>query len=305
MQIAKTIAELKALRSQWRDGNLTVSLVPTMGALHQGHLQLVERARSLANRLAVSIFVNPTQFGPSEDFQRYPRMLDEDLRRLEESGVDAVFLPDVSEIYPQGYKTFVTVEELGERLCGVSRPTHFRGVATVVLKLFNIVQPDFAVFGQKDAQQAVIIRRLVRDLNLDVEIVVCPIVREPDGLALSSRNRYLNAEERRQATVLYHCLEYARQAVEEGERRTANLLEEIRRRIAAVPLARLDYAEIVDLETLSRLESVTQDALLALAVFIGNTRLIDNTVLGWGSQGLEAGPKAGAEGERTILRCSE
>src|SRR6185503_5176230 len=191
MQIVESIRAFKQLRSSWADQDLTVSLVPTMGALHGGHLSLLGSARE-ADRVTVSIFVNPTQFGPHEDLQRYPRPLEQDLSLLKEHGVDAVFLPSASEIYPEGYRTFVTVDDLSSRLCGVSRPGHFRGVATVVLKLFNIVRPHRAVFGQKDAQQTIILRRMVRDLNLDVELIVQPIVRETDGLALSSRNQYLN-----------------------------------------------------------------------------------------------------------------
>jgi len=278
MQIVESIAEFKQLRSAWGDQHLTVSLVPTMGALHAGHLSLLSPARE-ADRLVVSIFVNPTQFGPHEDLQRYPRPLEQDLSLLKARGVDAVFLPSASEIYPEGYRTFVTVDELSSRLCGVSRPGHFRGVATVVLKLFNIAQPHRAVFGQKDAQQTVILRRMVRDLDLDVEIIVQPIVREADGLALSSRNRYLNPEERKAATVLFRSLEFARQASLQGESRADVLLRGVRELIGSEPLARLDYAEIVSIDDLSPLPQVTTNALLALALFIGRTRLIDNTFL--------------------------
>jgi pantoate--beta-alanine ligase len=279
MLITRSIVDFKKTRSEWWHQKLTVALVPTMGALHEGHLSLIRKAQTLADCIAVSVFVNPTQFGPNEDFERYPRALEADLQLLAKNRVDAVLLPEVSAIYPPGYKTLVTVQNLGEKLCGVSRPTHFRGVATVVLKLFNIAQPQVAVFGRKDAQQTLIIQRMARDLNLDVSIVVCPIVREADGLALSSRNRYLNAEERQAATVLYRCLDYAKQAVALGENRTAVLLQEIRQRIVAEPLARLDYAEIVDLQELSPVESITEEVLLALAVFIGKTRLIDNVLL--------------------------
>jgi pantoate--beta-alanine ligase len=279
MFITRSIVDFKKTRSEWWHQKLTVALVPTMGALHEGHLSLIKTAQTLADCVAVSVFVNPTQFGPNEDFERYPRALEDDLPLLRENKVDAVFLPEVSAIYPPGYKTLVTVQDLGEKLCGVSRPTHFRGVATVVLKLFNIVQPNVAVFGQKDAQQTIIIRRMTRDLNLEVDIVVCPIVREADGLALSSRNRYLNTEERQAATLLYRCLEYAKQAAALGENRASVLLREIRQRIAAEPLARLDYAEIVDLQELSPVELITEEVLLALAVFIGKTRLIDNVLL--------------------------
>jgi pantoate--beta-alanine ligase len=278
MQIVESIAEFKQLRSAWEDQDLSVSLVPTMGALHAGHLSLLGPARD-ADRMVVSIFVNPAQFGPLEDLNRYPRPLEQDLSLLNARGVDAVLLPSGSEIYPEGYRTFVTVEGLSSRLCGLSRPGHFRGVATVVLKLFNIVRPHKAVFGQKDAQQTIILSRMVRDLNLDVELIVQPIVREADGLALSSRNRYLNPKERQAATVLFRSLESARQAVLGGERRVGVLLQGVQELIADEPLARLDYAEIVSADDLSPLQEVTSPALLAIAVFIGETRLIDNTFL--------------------------
>jgi len=278
MQIVESVDAFKQLRSTWDDRHLTVALVPTMGALHAGHLSLLDAARE-ADRLVVSIFVNPTQFGPHEDLQRYPRPLDQDLSLLKARGVDAVFVPSVSEIYPEGYRTFVTVDDLSSRLCGVSRPGHFRGVATVVLKLFNIVRPHRAVFGQKDAQQTVILRRMIQDLDLDVELIVQPIVREDDGLALSSRNQYLNPEERRAATVLFRSLEFARHASLRGEHRADVLLHRVRDLIESEPLARLDYAEIVSVDDLSPLDEVTKGALLVLAVFIGKTRLIDNTFL--------------------------
>ena len=278
MQIVESIRAFKQLRSSWEDQDLSVSLVPTMGALHAGHLSLLVPARE-TDRLVVSIFVNPTQFGPHEDLQRYPRPLEKDLSLLKERGVDAVFLPTVSEIYPEGYRTFVTVDELSSRLCGASRPGHFRGVATVVLKLFNIIRPHRAVFGQKDAQQTIILRRMVHDLNLDVELIVQPIVRESDGLALSSRNQYLNTEERKAATVLFRSLELARQASLRGQSRADVLLRGVRNLVESEPLARLDYAELVSADDLSPLDEVRDHALLALAVFIGKTRLIDNTFL--------------------------
>ena len=250
-----------------------------MGALHAGHLSLVQQGHKISDHVLVSIFVNPKQFGPDEDFQKYPRTLDRDLSLLEESGVGSVFIPEVGEMYPTGFETHVIVEELSRKLCGVSRPVHFRGVATVVLKLINIVQPESAIFGQKDAQQFIIIRRMLRDLNLDVELVACPIVREPDGLALSSRNHYLDEAERKAATILYQCLHWAKQSVEQGEARSERILEEIKDRIEREPLAQLDYAEIVDGENLGRKATVEKNSLLALAVFIGRTRLIDNIVL--------------------------
>lgn len=288
MQIVKTVADFKTLRAEWDRQRLRVSLVPTMGALHAGHLSLLGPARK-ADRLVVSIFVNPAQFGPQEDLQRYPRPLERDLSLLEAQGVDTVFLPSATEIYPEGYRTFVTVEGMSSELCGASRPGHFRGVATVVLKLFHIVRPHWAVFGQKDAQQTIILRRMVRDLNLDVDLLVQPIVREVDGLALSSRNQYLSGEERKAATILFRSLELARQAWLRGERESAVLLRGVRELIDSESLARLDYAAIVSVEDLRPLAEVSADALLALAVFVGSTRLIDNVFL---PQPL---PRAGSE----------
>ena len=278
MQIVKTVAAFKRLRSAWDEQPLTVSLVPTMGALHAGHLSLLGPARE-ADRMVVSIFVNPTQFGPHEDYQRYPHPLERDLSLLRAHGVDTVFLPSAPEIYPEGYCTFVTVEGLSSRLCGISRPGHFRGVATVVLKLFNIVRPHRAVFGQKDAQQTIILSRMVRDLNLDVELIVQPIVREADGLALSSRNQYLSPEERRAATILFRSLAFAQEASLRGESRSDVLLRGVKQLVESEPLARLDYAEIVSADDLSSLVQIKPKALLAMAVFIGKTRLIDNAFL--------------------------
>ncbi len=279
MQVVESIADFSHIRSQLHQERARVALVPTMGALHEGHRSLLCQARKISDHVVVSIFVNPTQFGPNEDFHQYPRTLSRDVRLLEQVGTDTVFVPHIREVYPQGFKTYVIVEELSQKLCGISRPSHFRGVATIVLKLFNIVRPAFAVFGQKDAQQCVILQRMVKDLHLDVEIVVCPIVREADGLAMSSRNSYLNQSERKAATILYRCLEWAQRKVAEGGDCSAVILQGIREQIGREPLAALDYAEIVDLSNLSSLVTVERDSLLALAVFIGQTRLIDNTVL--------------------------
>jgi pantoate--beta-alanine ligase len=279
VRIVKTVAEFKSLRSQLLKQQARVSLVPTMGALHAGHLNLVSRAKEISDHVVVSIFVNPTQFGPNEDFQKYPRTIERDLDLLKKSGAGSVFLPEPAEMYPKGFTTYVVVEELSQRLCGVSRPVHFRGVATIVLKLFNIIEPDVAVFGQKDAQQWVLIRRMLQDLNLEVEIVVVPTAREPDGLALSSRNQYLSETERRAATILYRCLCWAKQRVEQGEKVAERILQGIEERIVAEPSARLDYAEIVNPDTLEPKATIDGNALLALAVFIGKTRLIDNIVL--------------------------
>ncbi|MFN8008536.1 MAG: pantoate--beta-alanine ligase [Terriglobia bacterium] len=279
MELVRTIPESRGLRRQWHQENSRVALVPTMGALHEGHLSLVRRAKELANRVVVSIFVNPTQFGPNEDFQRYPRPLEKDLGLLEAEKVDGVYIPDASGIYPADFRTFVTVEELSEKLCGKTRPGHFRGVTTIVCKLFSIWQPELALFGWKDAQQCILIRRMIEDLSLPVELVACPIVRESDGLALSSRNRYLNQEERAAATSLNRSLRWAKDQAVRGELSSAVLLDGVKSLLHAEPLIRLDYAEIVDLHDLSPLETVTPSALLALAAFLGKTRLIDNVVL--------------------------
>ncbi len=276
MQVARTITEARAIRRALPG---TWGFVPTMGYLHEGHLSLVRRARAENDHVAVSIFVNPTQFGPHEDYNRYPRDLERDLRLLEPLGVDLVFAPPVEEMYPPGFQTWVVVEEVTRPLEGAARPGHFRGVATVVTKLFNIIQPDRAYFGQKDAQQAVVIRRMVQDLNIPVEIVVCPTVREPDGLAMSSRNTYLSPEERRAATVLFRALQAAKARYEQGERDAERLRAIMREVIQAEPLARLDYVSVADPETLQELSRVEDRALLSLAVYIGKTRLIDNILL--------------------------
>lgn len=253
-----------------------LGFVPTMGALHEGHLSLLERARQQCAPVAVSIFVNPLQFGPAEDYHRYPRHPERDRRLLEQSGVDVLFAPSVEELYPSGYATYVVVEGLSERLEGRSRPGHFRGVATVVAKLLMILQPDVAFFGRKDAQQARIVQQLVRDLHLDTELVICPIVREPDGLACSSRNVYLQGDERRAATVLYRALQTARALIEAGERDAARVRAAVLAVVQAEPLARLDYAEIVQAESFEPVSVVGPNCYVLLAVWIGTTRLIDN-----------------------------
>lgn len=276
MRTVTAIREMKALVATWREAGRTVGLVPTMGYLHEGHLSLVRGSKERCGATVVSIFVNPAQFGPGEDLQRYPRDLERDAAMLEKEGVDTLFVPAAEEIYPPGYRTTVEVHGLQDRLCGRTRPGHFRGVATVVLKLFNIVRPDVAFFGAKDAQQSVIVEKMTRDLDLDVEIAVCPIVREPDGLAMSSRNTYLSPDERRAATVLSRSLAEAERLVREGERNAARLAGRMNEIIAGEPLARLDYAEIVEAETLEPVVEVRGDTLLLLAVYIGRTRLIDN-----------------------------
>jgi len=279
MKVVESLAGMKALAREWRRAGKTIGFVPTMGYLHEGHLSLARESRRRAGVTVVSIFVNPTQFGPNEDFQKYPRDLAKDGAYLERGGVECLFYPAAAEIYPPGYRTSVEVAGLQDKLCGRSRPGHFRGVATVVLKLFEIVRPDLAFFGAKDAQQVLIIRRMAADLDLDVEIVTCPIVREPDGLALSSRNAYLGPEERQAALALSTSLRWAERAVAAGERDTARLLAGIRSVLEAEPLARIDYVEAVDPETLEPAAEVRGEVLVALAVFIGSTRLIDNVRL--------------------------
>jgi len=276
MDVCTTIIEFRTRRNPLKG---SLGLVPTMGFLHEGHLALVRRARAENDHVAVSIFVNPTQFGPHEDLARYPRDLPRDLDLLRREGVDLVFAPTVVEMYPPDYHTYVVVEEITERLEGQARPGHFRGVATVVAKLFNIVRPTRAYFGQKDAQQVVVIQHMVRDLDFDLEIVVCPTVREPDGLALSSRNVYLNPAERQAATVLYRALQRAAELYAAGERDAGVLRRSMLELIDAEPLARPDYVSVADLGTLVELERVEGRALASLAVRIGTTRLIDNMLL--------------------------
>lgn len=279
MRVVESLAGMKALARKWQQAGKTIGFVPTMGYLHEGHLSLVRESKKRADFTVVSIFVNPAQFGPHEDFGKYPRDLAKDAAYLERGGVDGLFYPSASEVYPPGYRTYVEVTGLQDKLCGRSRPGHFRGVATVVLKLFEVVRPDLAFFGAKDAQQVLIIRRMAADLDLDVEVVTCPIVREPEGLALSSRNAYLGPEERKAALALSTSLRWAERAAAAGERDTARLLAGIRAVLEAEPLARVDYIEAVDPETLEPAAEVRGEVLIALAVFVGSTRLIDNVRL--------------------------
>jgi len=263
-----------------REQDKTIGLVPTMGALHDGHLSLVREARRMCDVVVVSVFVNPTQFGPGEDFEKYPRDLTKDTALLTDYNVDYIFAPTVEEIYPKGFSTYVSVEGLSEQLEGSSRPGHFRGVATVVTILLNTVRPDFAFFGQKDAQQALVIRRLVKDLALDTEIVILPTVREDSGLAISSRNLYLTAEEQQAATVIHRALQAAKNAYKDGERSAGRLADLVRSTVEDEPRARLDYVSVSDAETLERLDKLDErPILIALAAYIGKTRLIDNTIL--------------------------
>jgi len=279
MKLVRSISEMNALCRAARSGGELLGLVPTMGALHEGHLSLVRTARKKSDVVAATIFVNPTQFGPNEDFAKYPRALESDRALLEREGVELVFAPSVEEMYPQGAVTWVVVEGLSERLCGKSRPGHFRGVTTVVAKLFHIVGPDLAFFGQKDAAQVAIIQRMVRDLGMPVTIEVCPIVRQTDGLAISSRNAYLSAQERKSALVLHRSLTRVQKLFESGERDSASLISATKHEVAAEPTVRLDYVEIVDPETLEPETAVTKSTLVAMAAFVGQTRLIDNIVL--------------------------
>jgi pantoate--beta-alanine ligase len=279
MRVVESLAGMKALAREWLKAGKTIGFVPTMGYLHEGHLSLVRESKKRVDVTVVSIFVNPAQFGPHEDFQKYPRDLAKDTAYLETVGVDVIFHPSAAEVYPPDYRTYAEVTGLQDRLCGRSRPGHFRGVVTVVLKLFEIVRPDLAFFGAKDAQQVLIIRRMAADLDLDVEIVTCPIVREPDGLALSSRNAYLGPAERRAALALSTGLRWAERAVTAGERDAARLVAGIGAVLEAEPLARIDYIEAVDPETLEPVAEVRGEVLVALAVFIGSTRLIDNVRL--------------------------
>jgi len=277
VQHIHTIAEMKSACR--RLAGKALGFVPTMGALHEGHLSLVRASKSRCDVTAVSIFVNPLQFGPSEDLAKYPRTLDHDALLLDEFGVDLLFVPGVDEMYPSGAKTCVLVDELSDKLDGASRPGHFRGVATVVAKLFEIVRPDYAFFGQKDAAQVAVLRKMVSDLNMDVELVVCPIVREKDGLAMSSRNVYLTPEQRQQALVLHRSLIKLQGAAEAGERETAKLIELGKQIIGEESGARLDYFAIVDPDTLDPVRDVSRGALVAVAAYVGATRLIDNIVL--------------------------
>lgn len=279
MEIIRTIAWMKEYARGARAEGLVIGLVPTMGALHEGHTALVKRARQECSRVIASVFVNPKQFGPKEDYKKYPRDLEKDAEKLAAAGVDALFAPEATDVYPEGFRTYINVEGISERLEGRSRPGHFRGVATVVLKLFEIVQPDFAYFGRKDAQQVRIIGEMTRDLNLDAEIVVCPIVREADGLALSSRNAYLSVEERKAATVLHRALTAAQGELTAGVRDAAQLQAVMRRIIEAEPLATVDYAEIVSADTFEPVVRVARSCYAVLAVFVGKTRLIDNLLI--------------------------
>jgi pantoate--beta-alanine ligase len=278
LRIVHTVAELRDALRELRGRGLGVGLVPTMGALHEGHLSLVRAARAACDVIVVSIFVNPTQFAPNEDFAKYPRTFEADCAALEREGVELVFAPGAEEMYVPGASTFVDVEGVSARLDGASRPGHFRGVATVVAKLFNIVGPDKAFFGQKDAAQVAVLRKMARELNFPVELVVCPIVRDPDGLAMSSRNRYLSSKERAQALVLSRALREVSRLVEGGARSSRDLIDTAKTILDTEPQVRVDYLRVVDPNTLEDIVDVSKGALVAVAAFVGSTRLIDNVL---------------------------
>ena len=279
MRIIKSVAEMQAYSDSLRSKNIKIGFVPTMGALHDGHLSLVKKSTETADQTILSIFVNPVQFTPSEDFNEYPRDFRTDKESARVNGVDVIFYPSVEEIYPDGYSTFSVVEGLSDILEGASRPSHFKGVTTIVNKLFNIVNPQIAFFGQKDAQQAVIIKKMVTDLNLKVGIIVCPTIRESDGLALSSRNTFLTREEREQAPVIYKALTRAESLHTDGKHESSGIISLIEEIISSATLAKIDYVAVVDEVTLQPVESTTSGALVAIAVSFSATRLIDNTIL--------------------------
>jgi pantoate--beta-alanine ligase len=279
MEIISDPQDMQGLAQQWWDLGLKVVLVPTMGFFHRGHVSLMAYGRTIADRVVVSLFVNPTQFGPQEDLARYPRDFDRDVRLARDAGVDCLYTPEASSMYPPGFQTYVAVEQLSQDLCGAVRPGHFRGVATVVLKLLHQVEPQVAVFGEKDYQQLMVVKRMVADLDVPTEIIGRPIVREPDGLALSSRNIYLNPEERVAALCLYRGIQAARDLVAAGEHSRDQIVAAVREIITATPFTRIDYVALVDPESLQEIEVVQGAARLLLAVWINNTRLIDNTSL--------------------------
>ena len=276
MKIVKTVNEIKEQIAKWRSEGLTVGLVPTMGYLHEGHASLIAASVRDNDRTVVSVFVNPIQFAPNEDLASYPRDINHDSALCGEYGADIIFNPEPSEMYPRGFSTFVDMDVLTKELCGITRPTHFRGVCTVVSKLFNIVTPDRAYFGEKDAQQLAVIRHMVRDLNMNLEIIGCPIVREEDGLAKSSRNTYLSAEERKAALVLSKAIFRGKKMAEDGERDAEKITSAMKELISSEPLAKIDYVKIVDSETMQQVGKIEKPILCAIAVYIGKTRLIDN-----------------------------
>ena len=278
MNISGSISEVRQIVKEWRKEGLTVGLVPTMGYLHEGHKSLIDKAVKENDRVVVSVFVNPIQFGPTEDLASYPRDLERDAKLCEEAGANLIFHPEKEEMYFDDFSSFVEVQGVSKGLCGKSRPIHFRGVCTVVTKLFNIVKPDRAYFGQKDAQQLAVVKRMVRDLNMDIEIIGCPIIREEDGLAKSSRNTYLSPEERKAAVILSKSLRLGKEAIKAGERDSKKIIEIITNNINTEKLAKIDYVEIVDPLSIENIDKIENSALVAMAVYIGKTRLIDNFI---------------------------
>lgn len=279
MKVIKNITEMQELSNQLKQNNRKIGLVPTMGFLHEGHLSLIRIIKKNCDICVVSIFINPTQFGPTEDFEKYPRDFSRDKQLCNQEGTDIIFYPSAEDLYRNSHKTFIITEDLSKKLCGITRPTHFRGVTTIVAKLFNIVKPDNAIFGQKDAQQFVIIKRMVEDLNYDIKLIMAPIVRDKDGLAMSSRNKYLNSHERKDAFVLYKSLQLAKNMIKKGEKDTKTIGNEMRKLINNSNSASLDYLSFVDINTLEPVNKIRKDTLIALAVFIGDTRLIDNIII--------------------------
>ena len=279
MKVVDTITRMSTLVKMYKKEGKSIGLVPTMGYLHEGHLSLVRAARKHTDVVVMSIFVNPMQFGPKEDFEKYPRDLKWDEQLATSAGADIIFNPSVKDMYPAGYSTYVNVEGLTDNLCGASRPEHFKGVTTVVAKLFEIVRPNLAYFGQKDAQQASVIKKMVSDLNMGIEIKIMPIIREPDGLAMSSRNVYLSENERRDALALYVSLKKAEDSIKAGEHDVRKIIKMISEAIRAVPTAKIDYVSIVDIENLKDVKAITGDILIAVAAFVGKTRLIDNIIM--------------------------
>ena len=278
MNISGSISEVRQIVKEWRKEGLTVGLVPTMGYLHEGHKSLIDKAVKENDRVVVSVFVNPIQFGPTEDLASYPRDLERDAKLCKEAGANLIFHPEKEEMYFDDFSSFVEVQGVSKGLCGKSRPIHFRGVCTVVTKLFNIVKPDRAYFGQKDAQQLAVVKRMVRDLNMDIEIIGCPIIREEDGLAKSSRNTYLSPEERKAAVILSKSLKLGKEAIEKGERDSKKIIDIITNNINTEKLAKIDYVEIVDPLSIENIDKIENSALVAMAVYIGKTRLIDNFI---------------------------
>lgn len=277
MKVVKTVEDVRNFVNEQKKQGKSIGLVPTMGFLHKGHRSLIERARKENDAIIVSIFVNPTQFGPNEDYDNYPKDLESDMKMCEKCGVDLIFNPNPENIYEMHHKTYINVEDISGQLCGLSRPTHFRGVCTIVAKLFNISKADRAYFGQKDAQQLAILKKMVKDLNFDIELIACPIVREKDGLAMSSRNKYLTELEREDATVLYRSIQAAKAIIKKGVK-AQDVVKVMSEVIAEVSYAKIDYIQIVDAEFLQPVDVIDEDVLVALAVYIGKARLIDNFV---------------------------